>query len=157
MLQRVAKQASTHQSWQKDSVRAAVAELKNSHPSLDEAGLIQLFAERMKADDTLLSAAAEYVVILAVNSLQRAASVRSDGTADVQATRAVEREVVVANIKEQIMLLNLEMPNGKRMRWCTGAEMEKFGGAYVRIGKKVGKTKMVGSELSEQQVREIVS
>ncbi len=67
-----------------------------------------------------------------------------------------EEEKILTEIKRQVLLLNLEMPNGKRMRYCTGAEMERFGDAYRRIASKVGKTKMVGSVLSENEVRSLL-
>lgn len=156
MLDRVARQAVTHQSWQKDSVRTAVARLREANPHADEARLVSLFAAQMRADDALLDAAAEYVVILAVNSLERASALRPVMQPEQRAARAAQQSDIVANIKEQLMMLNMEMPNGKRMRWCTGSEMVKFGGAFQKIGKKVGSTKTVGSVLDEKQVRQFL-
>lgn len=155
MLDRIAKQAFTRQSWQKDSVRTAVAELREANPRADQPMLVRKFAEKMRTDDSLLDAAAEYVVILALNSLERQPSTQTVTSRD-RAARAQREETIVAVIKEQVMMLNMEMPNGKRMRWCTGAEMMKFGGAFQKIGKKVGSTKTVGSVLDEKQVRQFL-
>lgn len=74
-----------------------------------------------------------------------------------RAERATRRDVVVESIKAQIVILKLVMPNGKPMGECTGAEMAKFGNRYQRVAEKVGKTKIVGDVLSEEQVREIVA
>jgi Cu/Ag efflux pump CusA len=63
---------------------------------------------------------------------------------------------VVENIKGQVMLLTLSMPNGKPMRDCTGQEMASFGAAYKRVADKVGKTKTVGEVLDEDAVRALV-
>jgi hypothetical protein len=63
---------------------------------------------------------------------------------------------MVERAKAQIMLLDLKMPNDKPMRDCTGAEMAKFGNRYQRIAEKVGKAKLVGAVLSEDQVRGIM-
>jgi hypothetical protein len=36
---------------------------------------------------------------------------------------------------EPIVVLDLIMPNGKRVRDCTGAEMKKFGDLLLKRGK----------------------
>lgn len=157
MLDRVSRQPVTQQSWQKDSVRTAVADLRTANPRADDTRLASLFAERMRVDDALLSAAAEYVVMLAVNSIQRAQAAQPTVRPEKnRAAATAQQDAVMANVREQIILLNMEMPNGKRMRWCTGAEMLKFGGAFTKIGKKVGTTKIVGQVMDEKQVRQIV-
>lgn len=63
---------------------------------------------------------------------------------------------VVESIKAQIVMLDLTMTNGKAMRDCTGAEMAKFGNRYQRIAEKVGKAKLVGAVLNEDQVKAIM-
>jgi hypothetical protein len=156
MLDRIARQAVTHQSWNKESVRTAVAELREKNPKADDAALARLFAERMRADDKLLEAAAEYVVILAVNSIERSIITRTTNTPQARIVREAQQTSVVAAIKEHVMMINMEMPNGKRMRWCTGAEMVNFGGAFQKIGKKAGSTKTVGAVLDEKQVRQFL-
>jgi hypothetical protein len=40
--------------------------------------------------------------------------------------------------KFEVALLDLIMPNGKPMRYCTGAEMIAFGEGFIRIGKSLG-------------------
>lgn len=153
MLERVGHHAATRQSWQRDSIRVTIAKLRDDNPQATEDRLIKLFADAMREDDDLLNAAAEYAVINAVNSIVRTSVAREPIKPVERAERAKQQAVMVESVKEQIMMLNMEMPNGKRMRWCTGAEMVKFGGAYTRIGKKVGTTKTVGQVLDEKAVR----
>lgn len=71
--------------------------------------------------------------------------------------KAKQREQV-ESIKAQIVvvMLDLTMPNGKPMKDCTGAEMGRFGNRYQRIAEKVGKAKLVGAVLSEDQVKAIM-
>lgn len=157
MLDRVGYHAATRQSWQRDSIRSAIAELRAENPSATEESLVALFAKRLREDDDLLNAAAEYAVINAVNSIARAAVARTPPSPQERAAIAERQSEMVQSIKEQIMLLNMEMPNGKRMRWCTGAEMQKFGGAFTKIGKRVGSTKLVGSVMDEKQVRQMMA
>jgi hypothetical protein len=63
--------------------------------------------------------------------------------------------IISESLKSQILLLNQEMPNGKRMRYCTGTEMAHFGRGYQRIAKKAG-VKMVGQVLDENEVRQLM-
>jgi hypothetical protein len=44
---------------------------------------------------------------------------------------------VVEALKREV-LLDQVMPNGKKRGDCTGAELVKFGGFDVKLGKKVG-------------------
>lgn len=50
----------------------------------------------------------------------------------------------------------MRMANGKAMKDCTGAEMARFGNRFQKIAERVGKTKTVGSTLSEDQVKAIM-
>ena len=138
------------------SVRNLFANLIETHPDSSETELVALCAEQIRYDEDYAVAAAQYIVR---NSLEARENQKKRTRQRSPAVVAATQQAIthaVQSVKEQIMLLNLEMPNGKRMRWCTGAEMGKFGGAYVRIAKKVGKTKTVGSVLDENQVREIL-
>lgn len=73
----------------------------------------------------------------------------------VREARAEQLSTIVERVKQRVML-DLEMPNGKLMRDCTGAEMAKFGNRYQKIADQVGKAKTVGSVLSEEQVKQIL-
>ena len=70
--------------------------------------------------------------------------------------RAQAKRDLVESIKAQIVMLDLTMPNGKPMKDCTGAEMAKFGNRYQKIAEQVGKAKLVGAVLNEDQVKEIM-
>lgn len=72
------------------------------------------------------------------------------------AAQAAAQREAVDTIKGQIMLLALTMPNGMAMSACTGSDMDKFGGAYKAIAKRVGPRKTVGEVLTEEQVRALV-
>ena len=149
------QRAFAHQSWHRDSIRQLVIALVDENPNTTDEHLIQMAIQRMREDEEWLMAAGEYAVMQTLNTMH--ARHRSSPVSSQQRAQAsAERQTIVENIKQQIMLLNLEMPNGKRMRWCTGAEMEKFGGAFSRIGKKVGKSKTVGQVLSEEQVKSLM-
>lgn len=91
-----------------------------------------------------------------VNMRDYLVSNRTRGPAERQAAKAKQTEMV-ERIKAQIVMLELDMPNGKKMKDCTGAEMAKFGNRYQKIADQVGKAKTVGSVLSEDQVKKILA
>ncbi len=144
----------TRQSWREKDVRELVIRLVESNPRATRHEIIKLFKEQMREDDDYLDAAADYVVTNAMNAIELAQAKRKrSSTRPTRAETDAKVESMAETIKEQIIILNLEMPNGKRMRYCTGEEMARFGGLYARIAKRVGKTKRVGEVLSEAQVR----
>jgi hypothetical protein len=55
----------------------------------------------------------------------------------------------------EVVFLNMPMPNGKKLRDCTGAECLKFGGWLAEIGKRCGPRRHVSDVLSEDQVAKI--
>lgn len=74
---------------------------------------------------------------------------------EIASVKIKQREVI-EQIKAQIVMLDLTMPNGKAMRECTGAEMAKFGDRYQKIADRVGRSGVVGEVLNEEQVRDII-
>lgn len=151
--------AATRQRWdRKIAIQPIIKELRDEHPRANVDKLVKLLVERLREDDDALVALAEYAVRNALNSLE--GYVRRE-RAGVMPHQRIERAAdIAAAAKEavdRILLLNLEMPNGKRMRYCTGEEMGKFGAGYSRIAKKVGKTKCVGQVLDENGVRELMA
>ena len=81
--------------------------------------------------------------------------------ARVQAASASRVEARAAAVTAQIQLLNLGMPNGKKLRYCTGAEVAKFAPEQTpwlaRVAARTPKDVMVGQALSEAEVRELYS
>ena len=66
-----------------------------------------------------------------------------------------EVKVLAAQARETIML-DLIMPNGKQMRYCTGQEMSGFSAAYQAIATMVGPNCLVGEILVEAQICELL-
>lgn len=83
----------------------------------------------------------------AMTAVQRAES--KARTASVQAEMA-------ATIRPFIWL-EMEMPNGKKLRHCTGAELARFGGAFLEMSKHLKPSEVVDRHLSEADLRSIYS
>jgi hypothetical protein len=85
----------------------------------------------------------------------------------VQDERRAAYNGAVENIREQlkkrinegaaIVLLNMTMPNGKRLADCTGSECivlrRDIGGWLGRVARRVKPDETVGATLSEQQLQ----
>lgn len=148
----------THQTWRDKPVRELFSEIVASHPKAGEDTLRRHFMEKAKSDDDYLEAIIDYAFDAAFRAYQRQAE-REPPTAQARASSALRRAADlqahaerVEYIKEQIILLNQEMPNGKRARYCTLDYMYRLGGAYRNIGKR-GSQKLVGSVYDETAFR----
>jgi hypothetical protein len=148
------KYGATRQSWSRTSIRVIYAEIKASKPKATHSILVRLLAERMREDDDALQAAADYVATNCEEA-ETGYARRQRKTPEQRAEVAQQITATAESIKQQLLLLNLEMPNGKRMRYCTGREMGNFGKAYQRIAKRVG-GKLVGAVLDESGVRKLM-
>lgn len=119
-MENLGVRGATMQSWQRDlSIRVHIKELQDQYPNANEARLIRLLADRMRDDDEILIAAAEYAVHNAI-SVQRSYQ-------RLTPEQKAEREALIAaaakKTADQIILLNQEAPNGKRWRRVTREEL----------------------------------
>jgi hypothetical protein len=145
----------TYQSWHGDAIRVIFREIQQEHPRADEKRLIKLLAERLSEEPDAAKAAAEYIVKNMIG-VQRAYSARPRRTPEEQAQREAEYTAAAQTGVNKILLLNYPMPNGKRLRHCTGTYLKKLGGAWTRIGAKAG-TKEIGQVFDETSLRECMA
>lgn len=148
----------TRQTWRGKPVRELFAEIVAKYPTADEDKLRKHFREEAMTDPEYLDAILDYAFDAAWRAYERQADV-APPTAQQKAMAAEKRAAElkahaekVEYVKEQIILLNLEMPNGCRARNCTLDYMFRLGGAYRRIGKQ-GSKKLVGAVYDEETYR----
>lgn len=135
--------------------RDLVVELVKKNPDRDRKELFNSFRETLdEAGDDYRRAVEWYFFVNMYDYLVTSRRTPADPMERAQA-KAKQTEMV-ESIKAQIVLLDLTMPNGKAMKDCTGGEMSKFGNRFQRIAEKVGKTKLVGAVLNEEQVKAIM-
>jgi hypothetical protein len=151
-----AKGASFIAASTEDNPRDLLVALIAKHPGTDRKAIFEMFCSDIDIDLTnpYQRAVAWYFFVNMHDYLTTNRNYKPDPIERARAKAQQSEEV--ERIKGQIMLLNLTMPNGKPMRDCTGAEMAKFGNRYQRIAEKVGKAKLVGLVLNEEQVQEIM-
>lgn len=66
------------------------------------------------------------------------------------------RDEIKAKIRE-VLLLDLTLPNGKRLRDATGAECAKAGGFYTEVARHLKPTQVVDKHMNERDLREVWS
>lgn len=63
-------------------------------------------------------------------------------------------EAMVAQIRD-VILLDIVMPDGKRLRESTGADCAKAGGFFAEVGKRIKPTQVVDKHLTENDLKNI--
>jgi len=148
----------TRQTWRDKPVRELFSEIASSHPNAGEETLRRHFRKMARADEDYLDAIIDYAFDAAFRAYERQVEKQPVSAQDRAISAAKRAEALqvhaerVEFIKEQIIMLNQEMPNGKRARNCTLDYMFRLGGAYKKIGKR-GSQKLVGSVYDEAGYR----
>lgn len=81
---------------------------------------------------------------------ERAAQTRSEGAA----RRQREVESLKSKLRD-VLLLDVMMPNGKKARHCTGAELRKAGGFWTEVARHVGSRNILDRKLSEAELHNV--
>jgi hypothetical protein len=148
----------TRQTWRSKPVRELFADIVADNPNADEEKLRKLFRNEALSDEDYLDAIIDYAFDAAWRAYERQAPALPPTAREKAAAARKKAEELEAHaekvrfVKEQIILLNQEMPNGKRARNCTLDYMYRLGGAYRRIGK-LNSRKLVGATYNEEDYR----
>ena len=125
---------------------------------MGEDRLAQMLAERIEEDRHLLLDASRLLVHQIVVVTETRKHQRKAASAPVRAARRVadqaEAKAIAAKARQTI-LLDLTMPNGVAMRFCSGTQMAGFGTAYEKIAERAG-TAMVGEVMVEAEVNALL-
>ncbi len=74
--------------------------------------------------------------------------------------RAVEQRNAKARVAAAIrpfIWFEMQMPNGKKLRHCTGAELKRFGGIFLEISRHLKPSQVVDRHLEEKDIRNIAA
>lgn len=156
-------------SWEHYNPRDIILRLFREFPNADDKVIARHLRDAVLGDEPeYLLPCLLYVVRLtrrALDDEERAIKKREERqrTREQQPDERLQERVVQAkaNVTEHVraeaekILLDLEMPNGKPLRDCTGDDCRHFGGWYQRLAERVEADKLVGNVLSEQQVQEL--
>jgi hypothetical protein len=154
----IGRYAATRQTWRSKTVRELLTEIIAANPVASETLLRREFKEAVRGDEDYFAAVTDYAFDNAMRAIE-VAKEHKPLSAEDRAERArktaktlEDHAKQVKSVKEQIITLNLEMPNGKRLRYCTLDYLYRLGGCYKAAGKK-GSQKRVGEIYNEEQFR----
>lgn len=58
-------------------------------------------------------------------------------------------------LRESLVLMDLTLPNGKRLRHCIGADCTRAGGWLAEVGRRVGARNAVDKKMTESDLRNV--
>ena len=169
------RQGAKAQSRHVTSPRACIQQLIETNPKSRQEKLLRLFITEARRNDTMLEAALEYCFTNNYMSLLRGMK-EAQKPDEVREAEAKKEEEIRATLKErhaekvrdegvrqaQEILMNLQMPNGKRLRNCTFKECERMGkkqshlGAFLTAISDLGKpAETVGKTLTESRLSKV--
>jgi hypothetical protein len=127
--------------------------MMEKNPMADAAALYKLFWDEIEDDKDLLRDIVGYWLDHNYQSLLSTSSPSPKPAGTAKSKTAVgERLRQRIHYETRIVLLDLIMPNDKRLAECTGAECGRFGGWLFQLSKKVPANKTVGDSLTEDEV-----
>lgn len=164
----------TGQSWRGANPRDLLKRVIDDNPTADRIALFRLFVEKLKEEDDgdYMETITEYWFANNYHSLiaARLTAEERSRSAEAGAERSeaiAQREEWIAGTSEKlrekiteeaaVVLLDLMMPNGKRLAACTGQECVTLGrqmGSWLRkVGHQLKSDETVGDVLTESDLR----
>jgi hypothetical protein len=147
--------------WRKDNPRSLLEAIIAKNPKANEEKIHAMFWREIEDDKQLLRACVEYWL----DNNYRSLSIEKQKTRPLAGAQKSAQDAAVQGvvkeirqriaIEAQIVLLDLVMPNNKKLADCTGVECLSFGGWMAAIAKQVPATSIVSEVLSENDVRKL--
>lgn len=135
----------TRSSWRDEShLRGMLLRLMRQHPGATREELETMYLAEMEASKALTQEAGRRCFDNDFRSTQRA----------VRTPRPIDAgELAAANERlAKVVLLDLLMPNGKKLRDCTGKDCKAAGGWLMLVGLRIGDDGIVGQQLGEAEL-----
>lgn len=142
-----------------------------NNPDASRKEAFELFLESMRSDPAYLHDLAlnyfdnmvgQWKVDRIGKSHSLVATSAAHRRAEVSAERRTESVARIAKATDElksrlraIILLDMTLPNGKKLRDATGAECAKAGGFYTEVSRHLKPTQVVDKHLSEAELRNI--
>jgi hypothetical protein len=140
----------------RDGVRDLIKELRAQYKRASEVELAKRLVDVLEEDHDALLIAAQFIVHVITGEAAARSRRRASGASHAEHRVEVKAQAakLAARVKETV-LLDLIMPNGIAMRYCSGTQMADFGKAYEKIAERVGAA-MVGEIMCEAEVRALL-
>jgi hypothetical protein len=159
------KRGATRQSWKAANPRALLERVVQDHPDCTDEVLFEIFSSAVDEQTDLLETIKLHWFTNNLGSLRRAQMprephqvARAKNEALKETLIAEQRKQVAQVIKRKarILMMDLLLPNGKRLRACTGSECRELsrtsGRWLAAIANEVPDKKKVGEVLNEDRL-----
>jgi hypothetical protein len=135
----------TRSTWRDDNhLRGLLLRLVIENPQANREELEALYLDKAESNSTLVEEALRRSFDNDYWQLQRPAK-RRRPLIEAEVTAVTEQLRVV-------VLLDLVLPNGKKLRECSGQECRQAGGWLTAVADRIGNRGIVGEKLSEAEV-----
>lgn len=143
-------QGAKRSSWSRLHYRDLALKICQEHNDASIEELAQFFLDALRDHPEFLDSIAVYIMANVKASLSPPRSRPGKNS-------SIEADVIksVARKAMEIVFMELQMPSGKTLGKSTGAECMKIGGWLSAVGKKVGKTGIVGKKLTEAELKKM--
>lgn len=136
----------------KKNPREVLVELIEDEPDADSRRLLRKWWPIIKADDDLLEAAGTHAFY---NLLKGIRQKHRDNKSKSKDAKIIERARIdfYKNIIKGNILMDITLPNGKKLRDATFAECSAAGGWFKSLAVKGKPSEIVGKTLTEQDLQ----
>jgi hypothetical protein len=143
------------QSWKHDNPRDVLKSIieSNAHAAKEE--LLEIFTQAMfeKGNRALIETVIEYWFANNLNSLLHSDSSLRDQFTGPRVAKIKEQIRDRIKIAAGVVLMDMIMPNKKRLRDCSGAECAAVGGWLSIVAARMPPSAIVGKTFSEPDMR----
>lgn len=147
------------QSWKHENPRDVLKNIIEQNGRAAKEELLAIFTRTMfeKRNHALIETIIEYWFANNLNSLLNSNSNLKGQFSKPQITKIKEQIRERIKIAAGIVLMDIIMPNKKRLRDCSGAECAAVGGWLSVVSARMPPAAIVGKTFSEQDIRAILA
>ena len=147
------------QSWKHDNPRETLISIIDEHPNAAKEKLLEIFTQAVleKGRRALLETIIEYWFANNLHSLLNSDSQLRKQFSNPQIAKIKQQIRERIKIAAGIVLMDMIMPNKKRLRDCSGAECAAVGGWLSIVATRMPPSAIVGKTFNEQEMRAMLA
>jgi hypothetical protein len=143
------------QSWRHDNPRDTLRNIIEGNPTAGKEKLLELFTDIVlkTKNQALLETIIEYWFANNLTSLLHSDSDLKKQFSNPDVAKIKDKIRQRIKIAAGVVLLDMVMPNKKRLADCTGAECAAVGGWLAMIAARMAPSQIVGKVFAEEDIR----
>lgn len=146
--------AATNRRRAKRDPLVLMVELCDDNPQLSKESIIKKWKQKCRADTAYDDAVYDYAGANMWSQLARNRPIAQPiRTREQYESQRAEAAAFVKSKADQLTLMDLVLPNGKKIRHCTFAEVGKYGGWLKLLATKGKPSEIVGDKLTESDLQ----